>query len=180
MTNRPAETGTLSRRTAGNPVRPLRSPFAVAAETFLLAAAAIAVARSRQPFDHGWWLASYLALVGGLSQLVLGAGRLMLAPDSASESAGGRRFAAELVLWNVGTVLVPVGVLADTTEVVAGGGVLLLIALALFAADSRTPGLAERHRAHQSLVYAYRGAVVFLAGSVVVGTGLAEALPWQW
>jgi hypothetical protein len=125
MTDRPAETATLSGRAARDPVRLLRSPFAVAAATFLLAAAAVALARARQPFDHGWWLASYLALVGGLSQLLLGAGRLMPAADLVSPPVCGRGLAAELALWNLGATLVPVGVLTGVAEIVAAGSVLL-------------------------------------------------------
>jgi hypothetical protein len=61
---------------------------------------------------------------------------------------------------------------------VAVGSVVLLAALALFAAatsvprrrDARDPGF---------WLYAYRAVAIFLAGSVIVGTGLADALPWQ-
>ena len=71
------------------------------------------------------------------------------------------------------------GVLTDTPEVVAAGSVVLLVALALLAAASRTPAPAGPARAQRSHLWAYRGLVAFLAGSVVVGAGLAEALPWQ-
>jgi hypothetical protein len=156
----------------------LRFLYTVSAVAFLLAAAALAVVRSVEPFDHGWWLVSYLALVGGVSQLLLGAGRLMLAGTRASASRRRRTSWSELVLWNVGTPLVPVGVLTDTPEVVAAGSVVLLVALVLFAA-SRTPAAAGPARDQRSYLWAYRGLVAFLAGSVVVGAGLAEALPWQ-
>ena len=90
--------------------------YTASAVAFLLAARAVAVVRSVHPFDHGWWLVSYLALVGGASQLLIGAGRLMLAATPAS--AQGRRTAwAEWMLWDFGTLLVPVGVLAGTAEV---------------------------------------------------------------
>jgi hypothetical protein len=36
---------------------------------------AAAVVRSQQPFEHGWWLAAYLALVGALSQFLLVSGQ---------------------------------------------------------------------------------------------------------
>jgi hypothetical protein len=35
-------------------------------------------------------------------------------------------------------------------------------------------------RDHRFWLYAYRAVAIFLAGSVIVGTGLAEALPRQW
>jgi Tfp pilus assembly protein PilN len=37
----------------------------------------------------------------------------------------------------------------------------------------------RRARDHRFWLYAYGAIVIFLAGSVVVGTGLADALPWQ-
>jgi hypothetical protein len=177
MIGPPSRGAALATRPAADSELRLRFLYTASAAAFLLAAAAVAVGRGVQPFDHGWWLVSYLALVGGVSQLLLGAGRLMLAATPASPP--GRRTAwAEWTLWNVGTLLVPVGVLADTAEVVAAGSVVLLVALSLFAAASRTPAAGPAPD-HGLYLWAYRGLVVFLAGSVVVGAGLAEALPWQ-
>jgi hypothetical protein len=144
------------------------------AAAFSLAAVAVAVVRSRQPFDHGWWLVAYFALVGGLSQLILGAGQFAVGAGS----AGRRVLAGQLVLWNFGAVLVPIGVLAGAPGVVAVGSVVLVVALALFAAATGVP----RRRAgrdHRFWLYAYWAVAIFLAGSVIVGTGLADALPWQ-
>jgi hypothetical protein len=167
---------TLAARAARDSELRFRLLYTASAVAALLAATAVAVVRGVQPFDHSWWLVSYLALVGGASQLLLGAGRLMLAATPAS-ALGRRTPWAEWMLWNAGTLLVPVGVLADTAELVAAGSVVLLIALSLFAAASRTA--AGPAREHRPYLWAYRGLVVFLAGSVVVGAGLAEALPWQ-
>jgi hypothetical protein len=102
-----------------------RSRFAGPAAAFTLAAVAVALVRSRQPFDHGWWLVGYLALVGGLSQLMLGAGQFALG----ALSVGPRVLAGELVFWNLGAMLVPVGVFAGAPGVVAVGSVVLLSAL---------------------------------------------------
>jgi multisubunit Na+/H+ antiporter MnhB subunit len=75
-------------------------------------------------------------------------------------------------------VLVPVGVFAGAPGVVAIGSVVLLAALALFAAATSVRPR-RRARDHRFWLYAYGAIVIFLAGSVVVGTGLADALPWQ-
>ncbi|MGH2380044.1 MAG: hypothetical protein ACRDG7_02340 [Candidatus Limnocylindria bacterium] len=85
---------------------------------------------------------------------------------------------AELVLWNLGTVVVPVGVFAGAPAVVVVGSVALLAALALFAAATRAPP-GRGPDDHRSRLYAYRAVIIFLTGSVLVGTGLADALPWQ-
>lgn len=178
MTSGPAGGAALASRAASDPQAGFRSPFGVLAGGFTLAAVAVALARSQQPFDHGWWLVAYLALVGGLSQLILGAGQLTLGAGFAPASAGQRVLAGELVLWNLGAALVPVGVFAGIPAVVAAGSVVLLAALALFAAATSVPRR-QRAREHRFWLYAYRAIVIFLSGSVMVGTGLAKALPWQ-
>jgi hypothetical protein len=39
--------------------------------TFLAAAMPTAALSATNPFEHGWWLVAYLALVGGVGQLLL-------------------------------------------------------------------------------------------------------------
>jgi hypothetical protein len=87
--------------------------------------------------------------------------------------------AGQLVLWNSGAVLVPIGVPARAPGVVAVGSVALLAALALFAAATSVPRR-RRPRDHRFWLSAYRAVAIFLAGSVSVDSGLADALPWQW
>lgn len=160
---------------AGRTYMPL---FTGTGSAFVLAAAAVAVANAREPFDHGWWLVAYLALVGGLSQLILGGGQFLLAARLEARVRGDRVLVAELLLWNVGTVLVPVGVLSEAPGAVASGSVLLMAALALFAGTTRA--LPRQRRGPDRLwAHAYRAVVVFMAVSVIVGTGLGGALPWQ-
>ena len=120
-------------------------------------------------------LVAYFALVGGLSHLILGAGQFALGAGS----AGRRVLAGQLVLWNFGAVLVPIGVFAGALRVDAVGSVLLLAALALFAGATGVPRR-RGARDHRFWLYAYRAVAIFLAGSVIVGAGLGDALPWQW
>ena len=126
---------------------------------------------SATPFGHGSWLAAYLVLVGGISQLVLGAGRLVLRTPSPTPA----RLRAQLALWNLGSLAVPAGVLADASTLVTVGSVALLWALALFAAGATGVRREARHRAA-----AYVAVVVCLAVSVVVGSALADAIPGAW
>ena len=74
-------------------------------------------------------------------------------------------------------MLVPVGVFVGAPRVVAVGSAILLVALALFWAAS--PSRLRCTRGNRAWLYAYRTVVIFLAGSVAVGTGLAGAFPWQ-
>jgi hypothetical protein len=144
----------------------------------LVAALAAAVARSHQPFEHGWWLVAYLALVGALSQFLLASGQLAFIRTRCRIRRYGRLLRTELVLWNLGTVLVPAGVFATVPAVVALGSLSLLAALALFARATTIPR-AGNPEAERRWLYAYRIFLVFLAGSVLVGTGLHDAFRWQ-
>jgi hypothetical protein len=131
-------------------------PPAVAA--FLLAAVFVAAVRGIVPFAHGWWLVSYLVLVGGLSQWLLGGARGRRSPD---------RLLA-LWLWNLGTIAVAVADPLNAPAGVLAGSVALIAALVLFA---RAGAPAPSWRRPYLLL------VAFLAGSVVVGCLLADALP---
>jgi hypothetical protein len=82
------------------------------------------------------------------------------------------------VLWNVGTLAVPVGVFIERDAPVLAGSALLLAALALFAVDLRR-SLRKAHRGTDGWERAYLAVVTFLAGSVLVGANQAEAFPWR-
>ncbi len=144
--------------------------FEGCAAAFTLAAAIAAIARIATPFAHGWWLAAYLALVGGLSQLLLGPGLNVIA--SRKDRAPGRKSSfAQLVLWNAGTALVAIAVLAGTPAGVIAGSVLLLAALASFARSLGRTGPVTR-----GWPLGYLLLVLFLVSSVFTGAGLAGAL----
>jgi hypothetical protein len=151
------------------PSTPRRVSHKPAAALWGLAALAVAIARALEPFEHGWWLVAFFGLVGALSQLLLVSGREALAQRRWRATVG------ELVLWNAGTALVPLGVLLDISWLVAAGSVALLSALAAFAAT--TARVSRGHR--RWAVLAYRALMLGLTASVFVGAGLAEALPWQ-
>jgi hypothetical protein len=161
---------------SAEPHLPRAAKWAVAA--FAACAIAVAVLRSRQPFDHGWWLVAYLFLVGAVSQLGLAWGFLKVVLLDSRPTGGSRTLVADLLAWNLGAVVVPVGVLASRGTVVALGSVVLLATLARLAIQTRTPR-SPSTVPWRAWLHAYRALLLFLAGSVVVGTGLAGALPWQ-
>ena len=145
--------------------------FEGCAGAFTLAAVVAAVARIATPFGHGWWLVAYLALVGGLSQLLLGPGLRAIVRRSTRGAPTRRTSSAQLVLWNVGTALVAIAVLAGTSAGVIAGSVLLLAALGSFALSVRRTGPVTR-----GWPLGYMLLVLFLASSVFTGAGLAGAL----
>lgn len=132
----------------------------------IIAGGLVAAVNSAAPFAHGSWLAAYLVLVGGVAQLALGVGPLLLPAPWSS----GPLVRAQLLLWNAGTGLVAVGVLTDVTAVVIGGSVVVLGALACFARNAgpaREPG--------RGRVLAYRVVIAVLAISVITGIALSAA-----
>jgi hypothetical protein len=142
-------------------IDPAGTPFVAAAGVLIVAGGLVAAVNSAAPFAHGSWLAAYLVLVGGVSQVLLGVGGVALR----ATSGAGR---LELALWNAGTLVVAFGVLVDASAIVALGSAALLIALARFgAATARGAPLRWR--------LAYQALIVALASSVLVGCALAIA-----
>jgi hypothetical protein len=134
----------------------------------IVAGGLVAAVNSAAPFTHGSWLAAYLVLVGGVSQLALWGGRLYLPAPDRSVRLG----RAQLALWNAGTAAVAAGVLADLAALVLAGSALVLAALGCFALG----GGRGRPGARWGLVL-YRLAIGALAISVLIGAVLAEAAP---
>jgi hypothetical protein len=152
--------------------RPAPSPptlFVGIGGTFVIAGGLVAAVNSAAPFAHGSWLAAYLVLVAGVAQITLGVAAAALAP--ADRSA--RLAPAQLLLWNVGSLAVPAGVLVTERVMVALGSIALLAALAAFAACVRRASAGPARIGYQLLIGA-------LAISVLVGSTLGDAAPAGW
>ena len=117
-----------SDRAAGAKPGPNLTAGALAA--FVAAIVAIAV-HAAEPFAHGGWFIAYLLLVGFLAQLLLGVGQGRLLRAEALPSVPHRIRLAQALLWNVGVVAVPVGVLGEARVAVVAGSVSLAGALFL-------------------------------------------------
>ena len=142
--------------------------FAAVAGIMIVAGGLVAAVNSAAPFAHGSWLAAYLVLVGGVSQLVLGGGPLVLPAPKRSVRLG----YAQLGLWNAGTATVAVGVFTDLGAIVLVGSAIALTALGCFARGGGRGRPGARGR-----VILYRFLIGALAISVVVGSVLADAAP---
>ena len=150
--------------------------YARAGTSFIVAGAGVAAWNSVEPFAHGWWVASFLALVGGVAQALLGAGRLAVGrPPSVRQARRGA--VRQAALWNAGTFLVPLGVLTDVRlPVVLGSGALMTV-LARLAVDVHRADPRPERRVGQLRAW-FLSLLGFLAISVLVGTALAWDLPW--
>jgi hypothetical protein len=151
-------------------------PLVVGAAAFLVASVAIAITQAIAPMDRGWWLVAFFGLVGGLSQWLLGAGLVVIGRDAGAGDGPYGAAPMTALLWNGGTVLVAAADLADVPAVLLIGSAALLAALLLFGrallevvGDGRVTALSV----------AYAALLAFLTASVLVGAGLAGALPGQ-
>jgi hypothetical protein len=146
--------------------------FVGCASLALAASILAAGARAIAPFAHVSWLIAYLFLVGFLAQLLLGRGQAAMLAASPT-GAIAPRIGAQATLWNVGVVAVPLGVLVGARLFVVLGSLALLTSLAAF-----WRGPPPRRALSGALELGYRTLIVFMAGSVFVGTALAWNTPW--
>lgn len=147
----------------------LPAPTARWAPSFLVGTACIvagglvAAIAATDPSENGIWASAYLVLVGGVAQIALGLGQAWLAAHPPAPGA----VAAELAIYNLGNAAVIGGTLADRTWLVDIGGVLLVIALAVYLWTTR------RARGGWVLL-AYRVLIAFVLVSIPVGLVLAR------
>lgn len=139
------------------------SGFALVGVIAVIAGGLVAAATGPTGFTHGSWVAAYLVLVAGVSQVGLGVGQALLAAVPPS----GRRRAWQLVVYNAANTAVLLGTLISSVAVVVAGGALLLLELALFLAAVRHP------RTHSWHLAIYRLLLAILGVSVPVGIVLS-------
>jgi hypothetical protein len=143
--------------------RPART-FVVIGSIFVVAGGLVAAVSGPTSFERGSWLAAYLVLVGGVAQIVLGAGQAWLAdrvpPDRST------RF--EAWSWNAGVATVVIGTLASMPVLTSLGGLASAAALWLFLAGVRTVRPASR-----VVALLYRGVAAIVLVSIPVGIALA-------
>src|SRR5215211_3869317 len=167
--------GPAIRRGPSAPAFTIR-PFGVLASAWLAAAAVAAVVRAAMPFAHGIWLIAYLFLVGFLAQALLGKGQASLWRRAGKTSSTARVVRAEAILWNVGVLAVPFGVLVNARIAVVIGSCSLLPALALFA---RSLSPSPKPHGAISIAMAYTMLLLGMAVSVAIGTALSWDIPWR-
>lgn len=144
---------------------------------FLLAGAGVAVLHAATDWAPGHWLALHLVFVGGVSQLVLGAGQFFAAAFLATAPPARSLVRVQLATWNAGTLLVAVGVPSGRQGATIAGAALLAIGLGAFVAALR--GL--RRGSLQSAPWAvrwYEACAAFLGIGILAGVLLAGGAHW--
>jgi nitrite reductase (NO-forming) len=152
--------------------------FVAAASAFLVAAVAAAVASEITGLAWLHWLALHLVFLGGVSQLVLGAGQFFTCAVLASTPPPRWLVNAQLLAWNAGTVLVAAGVPTGTNVLTDVGGGLIAVGLLLFAGSLR--GMQRRSLQHARwAVRWYQACAACLGIGVLVGIAMARGTPWS-
>ena len=158
------------------PSEVLAACFAAALAMLVAAAVAtIAYLAIGDPRLH--WLALHLALLGGVSQLILGASQFFVCAFLATTPPARRTVALQLAAWNGGTLAVAVGVPYGVRPLVDAGAVLIACGLLLLAAALR----AMQRRSLQRFRWAvrwYQACAASLALGVLAGALLARGTPW--
>jgi nitrite reductase (NO-forming) len=151
--------------------------FFAAAIGALLLAAGTGIAYAMTGLDRLHWTALHLALLGGVSQLVVGAGQFFSCAFLATDPPSRRMIGAQLLAWNAGTALVAVGEPTAITLLVDAGGLLLAIGLVLFAISLRDMQRRSLQRARWALRW-YQACAVCLGLGGLLGLLLARDTPW--
>ena len=124
------------------------------------------------------WLALHLLFLGGISQLVLGAGQFFVCAFLATDPPPRRLVDAQLAAWNAGTVLVAIGVPTDLTALTESGAALIAAGLALFALALR--GMERRSLQHAPWALRwYQASAACLGLGALIGVLMARGMPWS-
>lgn len=155
----------------------LLAAFFAAGLISLLAGAVAAIVHAVEGGYWSHWVSLHLLFLGGVSQLVLGAGQFFVCAFLATNPPGRRMVGAQLAAWNVGTVLVAVGIPGSREALVDAGGALIVAGLVLFVAAM--VGM-ERRSLQQArwAVRLYEAAAGALAVGAVLGVLMARGTAW--
>lgn len=163
-------------------VRPtdMLAAFFTVGIAFMLAGAAAAVLNAAGLLGwYGHWLVLHLVLLGGVSQLILGAGQFFSTAFLATDPPGRRMVNAQLATWSAGAILVAVGVPTGHSALTDLGGGAVIAGLCLFA----TALWQLERRSLQSARWAirwYYACAASLGLGAVIGIAMARGTDWPY
>ncbi len=137
-------------------------PFLIVGCACIVSGGLVAAVTGPTDFELGSWLAAYLVLVGGVAQVALGLGQVVLAAPAPSP----RMVVAEAALWNLGLVATITGSLVALPAVSTVGGAATMGALILFLVGVRGAGA-------RPVAVLYRVVVAVVLLSAPIGLVLA-------
>ncbi len=152
--------------------------FFLAGLLFIAAAALAGILHAAVGGDSLHWLALHLLFLGGISQLVLGAGQFFVCAFLATDPPPRPLIAAQLGAWNTGTVLVAIGVPSGATMLIEAGGAAIAAGLILFGLALRWMERRSLQRAPWALRW-YQASAVCLGLGALVGVLMARGTPWS-
>lgn len=131
----------------------------------IIAGGLVAAVTRPTGFEEGAWVAAFLVLVGGVAQILAGAGQAGLVVEAPSRQT----LAIELVTWNVGCAATILGTLLANPAVTSLGGVVLIASLAVFLGAVLGP---------KARPGPLRTAYVVVVAFVLISTPVGLALAW--
>lgn len=157
----------------------LLSAFFPPAIAFLALGAAVGIAHAAGAGDRDLrWLSLHLLLLGGVSQLILGAGQFFSCAFLATSPPSRRMLGAQLACWNAGTLLIATGhPLVHSAPVTHAGAVLIAAGVALFFVALRGMEARSLQRARWALRW-YHACAACLAAGTLVGAVMASNTLW--
>ena len=161
------------------PLRPtsLLAGFYFPAMSFMVAAAAVAVVNWLGGFAWAGWMTLHLALLGGVSQLVLGSAQFFTSAFLATDPPPRGLVFSQVAVWNAGTLMIVVSMPFGNPSLAEAGGVLIVVGLLLFASSLWT----MKRRSLQSFSWAvrwYGSSAAFLSMGALAGIGMAGGAVW--
>ena len=183
MSHPPAARERRCRRRPISPASPRPSEvlgsFFLAGLLYIAAAALAGVIRVIAGGYWMHWLSLHLLLLGGVSQLVLGAGQFFTCAFLATDPPPRRLIVAQLACWNGGTVLVAVGVPTGLAGLAEAGGGLIATGLVLFAVALRRMERLSLQRAPWALRW-YLASAGCLSLGALIGVLIARGTIWGY
>jgi nitrite reductase (NO-forming) len=155
----------------------LLAVFFPVAFTMLSMAALLALLDSFWGIGWGRWPILHLALLGGVSQLVIGAAQFFVAAFLSTDPPSRPLIASQAAAWNAGVLAVVVSRPLGQPELAEIGTVLILLGLTLFLAGLTV----MRQKSLQSFHWAtrwYAASAGFLVPGVLVGGAMVSGTAW--
>ena len=151
--------------------------FLAAATVCFASAAGIPLAGAGTGWDWSGWAGLHLALLGGVSLLVIGVSQFFVTAFLATDPPSRRMVNAQIGTWIPGSIAVVIGVAASVDFSVVVGAVLLLTTLLFYAISlSRL-----RSRSLQRALWAsrwYATSAGWLVPGILIGVLLALRVSW--